>query len=160
MFTICTNQSHLPKKGAAKACNWYQRWLWRTWISFWIPIVKSGLPFHAFRCCWIFSTETISNVVFQIFSNRIFRKRFVITGKQQLPPWSSVETNSRLFYSCIAPLYDCLTNLALFYQPIRSKFKAARGLVPPTCVLFRCDWLMRLSAFIAIDRFTLVGLVS
>ena len=67
--------------------------------------MKSGLPFHAFRCCWKFSTETISNVVFQIFSNRIFRKRFVITGKQQLPTWSSVETNSRLFYSCIAPLH-------------------------------------------------------
>ena len=151
MFTICTNQSHLPKKPkvALKNMNFLldpDREI-RTTFS---RVLLLPEIFH-----WDDPKRRVP-----VFSNRIFRKRFVITAKQQLPPWSSVETNSRLFYSCIAPLYDCLKNIALFSQPIRSKFKAARGLVPATCVLFRCDWLMCLSAFIAIDRFTLVRLVS
>ena len=151
MFTICTNQSHLPKepKVALKNMNFLldpDREI-RTTFS---RVLLLPEIFH-----WDDPKRRVP-----VFSNRISRKRFVITGKQQLPTWSSVETNSRLFYSCIAPLYDCLKNLALFSQPVRSKFKAARGLVPAICVLFRCDWLMCLSAFIAVDRFTLVRLVS
>ena len=88
-FIICTNQFHLPKK-AAKACNWYQRWLWRngTRISVWnIPSGKARLPFQMFRCSRKFSFGTDPKIRVPFTFHRISRKMFV-NGKQPTPLFS------------------------------------------------------------------------
>ena len=80
--------SSINQKTAAKAWNWYQRWLWRngTRISVWnIPSGKSwktGLPFQMFRCFRKFSVGKTQKDVFHSLSNRISRKIFVNSGRQ------------------------------------------------------------------------------
>ena len=78
--------SSIYPKTAAKAWNWYQRWLRRngTRIAVWnIPSGKTGLPFQMFRCFRKLSVGTTQKVVFHLFSNRICLKIFA-NGKQPL----------------------------------------------------------------------------
>ena len=72
--------SSIYRKTAAKAWNWYQRWLWRngTRISVWnIPSEKTGLPFQMFRYFRKFSVGKTQKVAFHSLSNRISQKSFV-----------------------------------------------------------------------------------
>ena len=79
-------------KTAAKAWNWYQRWLWRNGIqiSVWnIPSRKTRLPFRCSRCSLKFSIGKTQRVLFHLFSNQISQKIFV-NGKQPLSVFSPI----------------------------------------------------------------------
>ena len=79
-------------KTAAKAWNWYQRWLWRNGIqiSVWnISSRKTRLPFRCSRCSLKFSIGKTQRVLFHLFSNQISQKIFV-NGKQPLSVFSPI----------------------------------------------------------------------
>ena len=78
--------SSLYRKTAAKAWNWYQRWLWRngTRISVWnIPSRKNGTTFSGVPLLPDSFHWNNPKAVFHLLSIRIFRNLFV-NGKQPL----------------------------------------------------------------------------
>ena len=84
-------------KTAAKAWNWYQRWLWRnrTRISVKnIPSGKTRLPFLMFPCSRKYSAKTTQRVDRDPFTfQQDFPETFCVNGKQptyiaRLKVWS------------------------------------------------------------------------
>ena len=83
VFTICTNQFHLPENGR-EGLKLVSNMAWKKWnTNFCWDILsgKSGLSFQMYRCSWKFSAGTTKKVMFCFLSNRIFRNLFV-NGKQ------------------------------------------------------------------------------
>ena len=96
-FTI-VQISSIYWKTAAKAWNWYQRWLWRNGIqiSVWnIPSRKTRLPFRCSRCSLKFSIGKTQRVLFHLFSNQISQKIFV-NGKQPLSVFSPIFVSHKI----------------------------------------------------------------
>ena len=75
--------SSIYRKTAAKAGNWYQRWLWS---SVWnIPTRKPRLSFQMVRRSRKFSTERPEKFCSIVPSNQIFLETFA-NGKKPLSP--------------------------------------------------------------------------
>jgi len=85
-FCICTNQSHLPKKGreGLKLVTWLKKKKWDT--NYRLEI--TGLPFQIFRCSQKFSAGTTQKVTLHLL--------FVI-GKQPILHVAMAMTRERAY---------------------------------------------------------------
>ena len=72
VFTICTNQFHLPENGreGLKLVSNMALKKWNTNFCWDIQSGKSGLSFQMYRCSWKFSAGTTKKVMFRLLSNQ------------------------------------------------------------------------------------------
>ena len=95
VFTICTNQFHLPKNGR-EGLKLVSNMAWRNGTRISVGIFNpenQGYLFRCTVCSWKFSAGTTKKVMFCLLSNPIFRNLFV-NGKQ---PSFRGETSDSVF---------------------------------------------------------------